>query len=644
MSKRTRIGLWVMVGTGLVAVAVVLWPQWRTIAVRVGIARADWLKPTNSARSKELSDVPRVDLAGDYALDYAMRYAAPGAQGGRAEATLDWHGPLRVAHLRTGGGWLGMQVLVKQWHANANLQRVSGLRQEDGALLQQPFAVRLGSDGQVTEVRCAKGVASSACALVAGLAHALQFVRPAGAAGPAWQSEEHDLMGTYAAQYTAQTGGKVRKTWSGSGVQAGQADPLGLTQDTDVAFAHRDGALQAVHYGQMGRMRPALAEGDATTEFSVKIELLRRADQPAAALAALDPQQLERFDVQVAVGDAPPPAVVELASAVEQLAHLESGRQAEHRAAIRAGLIAGLRADDKAVAATKSALLRRNLEERTERTLLEALVGAGTPIAQEAVADLIADEAVAQPLADRALLAATQLQGAGAPFVERLLTVGDHKPAFQSAVAVTLGAVAHDLAPRDAQRARVLVGALLAQARDARKTAAFRRQQPQRQSAVTLMDECNWLAAFGNTGDAAVLPDILAALEDPREPVRISAAHALRFQDAAATHDAMVLHMAHDEAPEVRVALLHAALWQGPKSREAMVQKALFFDKSKTVRLEAAFAVASWSVTAPGLRQMLAKALQREEDGDVQESLRNYLTPGRNATPLQQIRVARETP
>lgn len=603
-------------------------------------------RPQAQARAQPAAQRPagRPDLTGTYALKYAMSYQGPAPVGGRAMAELNWQASWQVARLPLAEGWLGVQAKLSNWQANAALQAVSGLGDAERPALERPFAVRLGGDGQVAEVRCATDVPAPACAMLAGIAHAAQFVRPADATGPNWQVQENDLTGVFAASYKTIEGGRVLKAWTGAGVEAGHADPLGMSQLTEATFELAAGALKALRYTQTGRLQPPMDDRAAGTEFHIAVTLERQADRPAPGLAGLDPQKFKLFDSSVAELERPQAAPIDLATALQRLEKLESGHEAERRAAVRADLIAMMRADVRSVAEVKQRLVAGGLSERTERTLLEALVGTGTPLAQEVVADLITDQALGQSLRDRALVGATLLQNASESFVARLLDLGLRQPAYRSATAVALGAVAHDLAPRQPQRAGTLVATLVA---DAQAALAVGPVGPARHAPVvhtTLLDECNWLAALGNTGDVAALPAILAALGDPRETVRIAAAHALRFQPSAATHDAMVLRMAADESIGVRTALLHAAQIQGPKARQVMVEKALMFDLSKAVRLEAAFTVASWSVTAPGLRQLLAAALAHEKDPQVQESLRNYLTPGRIGALFHEESPAKDTP
>jgi len=600
----------------------------------------------------------RPQLAGTYGLDYRFRFEAPGLAGARTAATLRWQGTWQLASMPRHPGWLAVRAGVDQWRANAGLRAVTGVKNADGTTVQAPFAMRVGDNGQIEEVRFSGKTPVPLQALLAGVAFATQWVRPDDATGAAWMAEERGLTGRFSAAYTTEDSRRVVKTWRGSGAEAGAGDPLGLHQQTRAEFLLDDGAqqgngaesaaderfVQRLQWQQRGRMQPPVDNDAAATTFESELTLVRRPNAPASWVAGVDPRRLQPLQAGMAAryGEREP-APLDLAAAIEDLSELSGDDMPARRAELRRRIIAGLRSDPALVARVETTLRRGQsmragadsgaaVAELAERTLLEALVGAATGPAQQALAGLVADPQLTMRLRDKALMAASLLRAPTALLISKMLKSAAKEPDRASAIGVTLGALSRDLAARDEPRARRLVSKLIAAATDRSKTPGAAHSSPAKRS---LIDECNWLAALGNTGDERALPAILAALGDDREDVRVSAAHALRFQDPAATHDAMVLRMAADESLDVRAALLHAARWQGPKARLIFVQKALRFDRSVAVRLEAAFTLASWSVTAPGVRKALAEALAVEESDTVQEALRNYLSPGRVAAPFK---------
>jgi hypothetical protein len=640
MDGRAHKWRWLAAVGAALLIVVALW--------QIGVRTGTWTvvnveHPSVAPRAEPLAERTgmrgRPDSAGRYALDYQLSYEAPAVQGGRTTAELHWQAEWQVAPwpdkstvpgLSTTPGkphWLGVRTVGSQWQANAALQAVMGLQDADRAQLEKAFAVQVDADGRVTALRFAPGTPAPVAALLGAVAHASQFVRPAQAEGTAWQAQEQDLTGSFVAQYRIEAPGRVTKRWSGSGADAGQADPLGLHQDTTAEFTLQNEHVQAMTWTQQGRMQPPVDSELAGTTFRIALRLERRGQAEAAWLAGLDPQKLQPFDAAMPVAREHAPQPVEWSTLHTDLTALGAATTAEQRGQCRDRVLVAMQHQPEIVTQAEAALTGGKLTEPAERTLLEALVGAGTPAAQQTVARLITDAKVAEPLRDRALMAATMLHDADAAFVASLLAAEVDQPSRRSATAVTLGAVVRDLTPGQPDRAGQLAATLVAQAK-----VALDHGNP---AAPSLMDQCNWLAALGNTGDPHALPAILQALADAREDVRISAAHALRFQDPAATAEAMTLQMATDASLDVRTALLHAARWQGAKARLAFVEKALRFDRSEAVRLEAAFTLASWSVTAPGIRKALAEALAVEKSETVQEALRNYLTPGRIAAPFQ---------
>ncbi len=621
---RHGIWRWVAASAAILVLAslVAFWPP--GLSWWASDPRAQGRIPTGQKTNPQRTSAARPTMAGTYALRYSQEFEAPSMTGSRDKATLLWQATWSVAATKADPSWLAVHAQTTQWEANEALTRASGLGEPQRAALQTPFALRIDAAGAVAEVRCASDVPAPACALLATVAHAGQFVEPAHD-GAQWQVNETDLTGTFRADYRRIAGTRVTKTWHGNGVSRGQGDALGLTSQTDATFVLNGAHVQTLAYAQIGRMQPPADLEAAATEFRVVVGMERQADQPAGGLAALKPDALQRFDVAVAGQSRGAAPTVDLEAALTALESLDPRHGTNQRADVRAGLISALHADPQLVARVEARLQHTDLSEVAERTLLEALVGADTPAAQQSLVRLSTDPVVPDRLRDRALLASVHVQHPTKPFVATLLAATAAQPKRAAEIGVVLGAAARQLSVVDPARARDLVAQLMAQATAAKSAAG----DDGRRRRGNLMTECNWLASLGNAGSPDALPFLLEALQDPRDDVRVSAAHALRFEDPAATTEAMELRMASDPAFGVRAALLHAARFQGPKARQTFVAKALMFDPSPAVRLEAAFTVATWATTAPGLRQVLAQALAQEQDPDVQEALRNHLTPGR---------------
>ena len=80
----------------------------------------------------------------------------------------------------------------------------------------------------------------------------------------------------------------------------------------------------------------------------------------------------------------------------------------------------------------------------------------------------------------------------------------------------------------------------------------------------------------------------------------------------------------------MRVKAVEAARILGHDRMLEPCKQALFQDKSKLVRLEAAFAIVSWSNDHPEVLAILEAAIENEPELMVRETLRNYTQPNRN--------------
>lgn len=576
-----------------------------------------------------------VRLDGRYRAEYWVDYQAPSPQGGVAKAQLHIAGSVDAVPLAGAPAerWLALRLQADDVTANAALRASIGM--EDAAFARaasDPFAVRIGDDGSVMAIRFAAATPPTVCAMLAAWAQAAQFVQPkdrvaaaTGQPGPRkWQAHERDAQGDYQAGYLRRDDGDYDKIWLDRAAQG----PFGRKQATQVRFQLAGATLAYVYWQQSGSLDLAQL-GTATGQawFGIRLTLERSGAADVARVASVDPAALVDFDPATASAAAP------AAQPTLPVAELVRAMQAEgatpaplRRSDWRSAAIDALQARPNAAAEVDAALRAGNLSEPAERTLLEALAGAGTPAAQEVLAGLAMDAAIAGSLRDRALVASTQAVDPSPAFVAALLRGVDAGggPVAATTYAVPLGAAVRKLNESDPVRARALSGELTQRAKNAlvgRNAGAGAPSEP------TLADQRNWLAALGNAGDAAALPVVLNALQSPKAAVRLAAAHALRFQSPNDCKEQMALAMANDDAAEVRAALVHAARFMGPAAMQTFVDKALRFDRAELVRTEAAYTIASWSVAAPGLRKMLATALAAEKSAKVQASIQGLLTP-----------------
>lgn len=632
-------------GVGALAAGAAAW--WSTTGGPLAdAARAPVAKPvhTDVATQPHATGAPAPPVAatgpayldGRYAATYAVEYHGASAdQRGEATATLHLTGALDVAALHGAGsaGWRAVRLQVNESQANDAMRAATQLDSSAwAAALVQPFVVQLDTEGRVTAVKFARQLPQQLRSMFAAWAYAAQWVQPAQASKSGWQSHESDSQGAYSATYRPRPDGGVDKLWQHGGASDPQAsaDPTGREQ-TNRANLLREGArLTQVGWRQQGSLNlGSLGAGPSRASFAIELKLQRTGNAAIGWSAGLDPRQLAAFDpdapAEAGADQAQGPPLGEVLVAMRTQSAAPAPMQ---RSQWRAAALAALQRQPSAASEMATALRHGGLSEPAERTLLEALAGSGAAAAQEVLVALAVDGALGDGLRDRAVVAATQVVEPSTAFVAKLLAAldGEHGTAASATYAVPLGAAVRNLTASDPVRAQTLSGELLWRARAAlvgRRAAAV--------AAPTLADQRNWLAALGNAGDAAALPTVLELLHAPKEAVRLAAAHALRFQDPANCKEQMAAAMAADDAAEVRAALVHAARYMGPTAMQTFVDKAMRFDRAELVRVEAAYTVASWSVTAPGLRKLLATALAAEKSAKVQSAIQGLLAPAKPA-------------
>lgn len=582
-----------------------------------------------------------VRLDGQYTATYSVRYSAPGVDGNETTATLAVRGTLR-AQLRSAAApsrWLALRLDPDTVAGNTAMAAATGL--DDTSLrsrIADAFVVSLDSDGRMGEVRFAAATPAPVQALLAGVAYAAQFVRAADAPPSKWQAQEQDVQGAYAADYASQGHGAYQKSWQvgDAAHPAAAGDASGRVQTNRVQLQVVDHRIAALQCSQQGSLDlGALGAERSAAHFTLALALRRTGDGDGQWAAHVDPASLLRFDPAAA----PPAATAQRAArpVAELVRALQSAGPTPApavRATLRSEIIEALVARPAAAAEVDAALRADDLSEPAERTLLEALAGSGVAPAQAVLVGLAVDRAIAEALRDRAILAATQATAPGPQFTSALLAAVDAQqgPVAGSTYAVAVGAAVQRLSRTDPGRAQALGAELVRRAGGVLGGAERPVAGAQSPTAPTLGDQRNWLAALGNSGDPAALPVLLQHLASPKEALRLAAAHALRFQNPQDCKEQMAYALSNDESADVRAALMHAARYMGPAQLATLVEKALRFDKAELVRIEAAYTVASWSATAPGLRKMLAAALAAEKSAKVQKAIENLLAPAKPAS------------
>lgn len=538
------------------------------------------------------------------------------------QATLEIGSPRATARET----WWPMRV------AGAHLEDSTGgdARESD---LDEPFLARVEPDGRVSEVRLPSSLTFGSRAILAGIAFGSQLARPVRLdrgerravdpdVGATWTASERDVNGGYTASYALAEPETLVKHYANESGAGGQ------THETEVRYARdalRTVSVRSVQVGQA--VTPA--GSSSTVRFRVELSLDWRGPGGGDWASALEPASLSPFsvdDLEFAAPEGEParPYATVLAEVEKAAGETDTAG----RFTLTEDLTAAVAAERSAPAALALKLRRGELQGKAETVAISALVGAATDEAQAEVGALLTDEDADAALRGRLMQAATFLDTANAALLGQLLTIATapDAPGWGSSAAMAAGNIARNLPEgREADRAEVV-------------QTLVRGAEPVLQSEeghATPVVRAQWAAALGNSGDPSALPLLVSALgTDPNPVVRAQAAYGLRFQAPKACIGAMVETMVRDPNVYVRIRLTEAARVMGPDVTEVLMEKALLLDESPSVRAAAAYAVASWSVTAPGFRKMLARAAKTETHDRVLEALKNYLEPGRVAGPV----------
>jgi hypothetical protein len=425
-------------------------------------------------------------------------------------------------------------------------------------------------------------------------------------------------------------------------------------------FSFDGASLRSLHYTEEGAIGKGKRAG--TPEQALyRVELTLQARGPAS-LAWADPAHLRgltTFDARAAAASARAPqsnaTLAELMAAAQIAA---AGGNPGDRATVADELARKLRIDPALVGEVAGKLRGGVGHDGVELALVEALVRADSAPAQRALTEMAADAAVARPLRERVLAGGVFVPHPTATFRSDLSSMAYAREdgAFAGMAAITLGAALQRAARDEAQAAAAAADAArmaahtqaLLHGDTAAGTTAAASAPPAPAAhaddplagpgaSASVGQIRRWITALGNTGLPQARPVLLTALRDPRERLRVAAALALRWQDAALVAAPMAEAMREDDSIHVRDNLLRAARYLGPEHLLTLVRKALFSDRSEWVRSSAAHTMTVWALEAPGLRADLEQALAAEASPKVRETLRNFLEPGRVSAPFERV-------
>ena len=562
-----------------------------------------------------------VQRASAYQLDYQMQAAVPGA----GDATLRVQASLQVApELRRGDAvWLPLRLVDARLHQSEALAAANGAVAE--AELRKPWLARLQADGGVAEVRLPPGLTAPTQSLLASLALALQFTRPADRTAQSWQANENELNGVFAAQYARQDAAGVTKQRTSAAGRWPQ-----LTATTRFAF---DGqTLVDVEVREQG-VYPVgqFMRNPQTQPYRISVRVLRAGAATADWAKGLEPSALQPYSQPLGVAKDDRPTRP-LATVLGEVAGLQGEATTRQFNALRDEMARSLRQDAAGVAVVVQQLTHHRLQDDAQTIAVAGLVSARSEPALAATAQLIGSPQTDPELRGVLLQAAAMLDTAPPALVSSVasLAVDVAQSRLGALAATTLGAlIATQGHTGQSDAGKAALKQLIETG--ARIVAPATFGEPGDKEAKIGI-RAGWLGGFGNTGHPAVLPVVLAALQEEEELVRAHAAFALRFQDPSQFLDLMAEMMAKEKSHLVRDYLVSAMRYMGPAQTLALVEKALRQDKSQMVRLAAAYTLHIWEFTAPGVRKVLQDALPLENSTEVASAIQEFLKPGTSLT------------
>ncbi len=134
-----------------------------------------------------------------------------------------------------------------------------------------------------------------------------------------------------------------------------------------------------------------------------------------------------------------------------------------------------------------------------------------------------------------------------------------------------------------------------------------------------------WLRGLGNLGGIEIWPLVSPWLLVEDRAVRRHALRALRFVPLTGARQAIAKAIREDSDPRNRRTAVGVAIFQPRAAMEMAVKRAMREDEDGTVRLDAAYTVASWGMTSPGLYAEINDAAEREINPVVRDGLLGLL-------------------
>ncbi len=497
--------------------------------------------------------------------------------------------------------------------------------------LEHAWVARLEPNGRLDEQRFSADTPHAAQGVLASLGAAIQFTRPADGAVLRWRVAERDLNDVNDVQYERSSMGRVEKTRA----TLPGAWPAAKST-TEFEFAGRE--IRAIAYAERGQVPMGSLMGTLNMwAYAVEIDVRRIGSVPTEWAKGLDPNAMQPF-VPVALNAAAIKPTRPTGEVMKDLAAWTKPPRPEEFVRLRDELTRSLQRDPAGIPSVVDALQSRSLPKDAQVVEVAALVSVRTEPAFVAVAGLIGSVRTEPELLGTILQAVTMLDRPSAAILQATqdLALRDPTSRVSSAAAAALGSqIAQANAEKPDAAAQALAEMIAAGAPVVAPSAFGKKGVPEARLAVRTA----WIAGFANVRHPAVLPVIVATLNESDELVRAHGAAALHTHDPAPILDLMVEIMAKERSSLVRDELVSSMEGMGPALTLPLVTKALRHDKSVMVRLAAVKVLGSWMTGAPGVRKVLEEAFPHEASSEVASAIQEYLKPGTSQATAQKTEL-----
>jgi len=496
------------------------------------------------------------------------------------------------------------------------------------------------STGSVRSLRMAPNASAFAVSIARTLGAELQLGGSEGTTGT-WSATESDATGTYRVEYQRlakpETFSKKKRAYDALELKGRGADGARLSVAPEVVESEGrlelvGGGLQALTYREKLKTR-LLGSGEAVAETSLSMNFTR--DVPAQGIteyAALRASTTDHFDAVTGQDQRKNNAELERSrigdftfeSAIAELAQLngsgpplllaDSSRETPAARALREQrLVRNNRAFSalSAILASDESSVPRALAELAQHPdarsfVLDALASAGSASTQAALLRMTDDASLSESIRQRAVASIIRIKAPSPATVQALLGwLGERSRRGTSAI-YGLGTMVRLLRAAGqtalAEQVSQALGERLRRTTDG-------------------IERTHLLRGIANTGDAALLSDVLPLLTSPDASLRGAAALALRLMTGPNVDQLLAERILKEQSA---VALLDAIDAAKPRAPSSALSRALsevaLHSADSQARYRSVKLLGSWADSEPEVRPVLSQVALHDAAEDVRRA------------------------